>query len=119
MKHAAAVLIGIVLCTSAYASHRWGVQVGSMRCGRNLVLVGDDAYLLLERCGDPDYRNTVSLIRLSDQLSGFGQNTIQTIEDSTVLVTEEWVYKQGRGRLTRILTVTGGVLTDIRLAKRQ
>ena len=72
----------------------------------------------LERCGDPDFRNTVSLVKLTNRLSGFDRNIVQTFEGSTVLLTEEWVYKQGRGRLTKILTVTGGILTDIRLASR-
>ena len=119
MRFAAVLLTGILVWSSAQANHRWGVQIETMRCGRSLVSVGDHAYLLLDRCGDPDYRNTVSLIKLSAQLSGFDSHVVQPIENSAFLVTEEWVYKQGRGRLTKIITVTGGVLTDIRLSRRQ
>jgi hypothetical protein len=119
MRFASVLLAGILIWTPAQSNHRWGVQLKSMRCGRSLVTVGDDAYLLLDRCGDPDYRNTVRLIKLSDQLSGLNGDIIQSVEDSTFLVSEEWVYKRGRGRLTRILTVTGGILADIRLSRRQ
>lgn len=119
MRIAAVLLAGLLVGTSTQASHSWGVQIGSMRCGRNLVTVGDEGYLLLDRCGEPDYRNTVSLVKLSDQLGGFDSNVFRSIELSAYQVTEEWVYKQGPGRLTKILTVTGGVLTDIRVARRQ
>ena len=119
MRFASVLVAGILIWTPTQANHRWGVQLESMRCGRSLVTVGDNAYLLLDRCGDPDYRNTVRLIKLSDQLSGLNGEIIQAVEDSAFLVSEEWVYKQGRGRLTRILTVTGGILAEIRLSRRQ
>lgn len=118
MRVATLLMVGILVWTSASASHGWGVQVSNMRCGRNLVTVGDHAFHLLDQCGDPDYRSTVGVLELSDRVSGLDGYIIQTLEDRTVLVTEEWVYKPGHGRMTRILTVTGGVLTDIRVAGR-
>ena len=118
MRVAALLLTGMLLWSSAIAGHAWGVQIASMRCGRSLITVGDHAYTLLDLCGDPDYRSTVGLIEYSDRLSGCDDHIIHSVSERAVVVTEEWVYKQGRGRLTKILTVTGGVLTDIRIARR-
>jgi len=97
----------------------FGPQVDSMRCGRELVTVGDEAFQLLEKCGDPEYRQVVQLNRLRDAARSSNGGFEWIIDDSAYRVTEEWVYKQGPGRLIKILTVTGGILTDIRLSERQ
>ncbi|MEM1092831.1 MAG: DUF2845 domain-containing protein [Pseudomonadota bacterium] len=96
-----------------------GVQQNSMRCGRDIVRVGQQAFQLIEKCGQPAYRDVVALTRLTDVAAVTRGDRLLAARDSSDLVTEQWVYKPGRGRLTRVLTVTGGVLTDIRLHERQ
>lgn len=96
-----------------------GVQQSSVRCGRQLVTVGQRAFSLIDKCGQPDFREVVAFTRLTDATSVRRGARRLAARDSIDLVVEQWVYKPGRGRLTRVLTVTGGVLTDIRLHGRQ
>ena len=103
----------------AEADHHFGPQVDTIRCGRNLVKVGDDSFRLLDKCGDPDFRQVVQINKLSDSIGASEGDLTRTLEDSAYLVTGQWVYKQGRGRLIKVLTISGGVLTDIRLSERQ
>ena len=116
---ALAALITASLPAPAWADHRPGPQVDSMRCGRKLVQVGDEAFQLIEQCGQPDFRQVVQINRFSDVARGGDPRFERAFEASAYVVTEEWVYKQGPGRLVKILTVTGGRLTDIRLSERQ
>jgi hypothetical protein len=103
----------------AVADQRFGPQVDTIRCGRELVKVGDDSFQVLDKCGDPDFRQVVQINKFSDSIGASEGDLARTLEDSAYLVTEQWVYKQGRGRLIKVLTITGGVLTDIRLSERQ
>ncbi len=117
----------LILCAAAAlvpalpvaATNFLGVQQDSMRCGRDIVRVGQQAFRLIEKCGQPAYREVVALSRLTDVAAIRRGDRLLAARDSSDLVTEQWVYKLGRGRLTRVLTVTGGVLTDIRLHDRQ
>lgn len=115
------VFLGLALAAGepAGAAEFLGVQQSSLRCGREVVTVGQQAFNLIEKCGRPDYREVVALTRLTDATSVRRGDRRLVARDSADLITEQWVYKPGRGRLTRVLTVTGGVLTDIRLHDRQ
>ena len=97
----------------------FGVQQNSIRCGRELVSVGQRSYQLLDKCGDPDHRQVIGVSRLADATAVRQGRRVLAARDEVSLETEEWVYRPGRGRLTRVLTLTGGVVTDIRLFERQ
>ena len=104
---------------AAYSAPGPGVQLDTMRCGRHVIEVGDQWFLLLDKCGDPDFRQVISVDMLSDVVRARERERALTYKDSVTLITEAWVYKQGRGRISKVLTVSGGILTDIRLATRQ
>ena len=104
---------------TAYSAPGPGVQLETMRCGRHVIVVGDQSFLLLDKCGDPDFRQVISVATFSDVARARERNRALIYEDSVTVITEAWVYKQGRGRISRVLTVSGGILTDIRLATRQ
>jgi hypothetical protein len=67
----------------------------SMRCGNELVRVGDPTIQLLQRCGEPD---------LKELLNTDG------------LIVEKWTYNCGSLRFMRIITLRGGVIRKIELA---
>jgi hypothetical protein len=67
----------------------------SMRCGNELVRVGDPTIELLQRCGEPD---------LKELLNTDG------------LIVEKWTYNCGSLRFMRIITLKGGVIERIELA---
>jgi len=108
----------LVLSFAGMAESFLGVQQSSLRGGRELVKVGQQAFRLIEKCGKPEYRQVVAVSRSTDATAVRSNRRRVGAVDTVELVTEQWVYKPGRGRLTRVLTVTGGVLTDIRLHGR-
>ena len=84
-----ATLTGLVLLMAAPSWAR------SMRCGTQLVQVGDPTIELLQRCGEPD---------LKELLNTDG------------LIVEKWTYNCGSLRFMRIITLKGGVIYRIELA---
>ena len=84
-----ATLTGLVLLMAAPTWAR------SMRCGTQLVQVGDPTIELLQRCGEPD---------LKELLNTDG------------LIVEKWTYNCGSLRFMRIITLKGGVVYRIELA---
>ena len=67
----------------------------SIRCGNELVRVGDPTIELLQRCGEPD---------LKELLNTDG------------LIAERWTYNCGSLRFMRIITLKGGVVQRIEMA---
>ena len=84
-----ATLTGLVFLMAAPTWAR------SMRCGNQLVQVGDPTIELLQRCGEPD---------LKELLNTDG------------LIVEKWTYNCGSLRFMRIITLKGGVVYRIELA---
>ena len=84
-----AALTSIVLLVAAPSWAR------SIRCGNELVRVGDPTIKLLQRCGEPD---------LKELLNTDGP------------IVERWTYNCGSLRFMRIITLRGGVIRKIELA---
>ncbi|MBA3493821.1 MAG: DUF2845 domain-containing protein [Gammaproteobacteria bacterium] len=63
------------------------------RCGTHLVKAGDTKLDVMEKCGPPVFKETVS-----------GANEA---------LVEQWHYRLDTGSFPRILTFTGGRLVDI------
>ncbi len=112
------LVAALAVAAPAGAGSSPGVQLDSMRCGRHVVEIGDQSYHLVDKCGHPDFRQVVSVNTLADERSVRGGDRRIRFHDAVTVVTESWVYRHGRGRIPRVLTITGGVLTDIRLAGR-
>lgn len=98
LKHLPAALIialGLLLLADpAYA----------FRCGSKVVNIGDSAYQVRKRCGEPDdiMRRFVTVYR-----------KINAAEEVAVDVeVEEWIYDRGRNRLVTILRFADGVLIE-------
>lgn len=70
----------------------------SLRCGSDLVSLGDRGFEIKRKCGEPVYRDTV----------GYTVGPHQRLE----LVIEEWVYGPRNG-MTYILRLEGNRLVHI------
>jgi hypothetical protein len=112
------LLLLLLFAPATFANPRDGVQLDTVRCGREVVQVGDRGWQILEACGEPDYRDVVELRQ--DTLEVESADGDGSVELGVGLVrrVEEWVYLPSSGRLTRVMTVVGGTLTDIRIAGR-
>ncbi|WP_373389112.1 DUF2845 domain-containing protein [Pseudomonas alcaligenes] len=84
------LLLGALLAGAA--------QAETLRCGTQLVSVGDRAFEVERKCGVPAYRDLVGYT-----LGGY---------DRRELKIEEWVYGPDNGMLS-ILTFEGNRLTRI------
>jgi len=107
-----------MLCTVPVNAGLDSLRMKTMRCGNSLIEIGIEAYYLLEKCGEPEYRYVTSIDRDSIELEDRINGGSVELETESARVVETWVYKFRRGRLTRILTVSGGILTDIRVSDR-
>lgn len=77
----------------------------AMRCGNQLVSLGDTKIEVEIKCGPPAFSNLVAL-ETSRKQSPNGSVT----EEVPV---EQWIYNQGPDTLMKTLTFKGGRLTDI------
>jgi hypothetical protein len=83
-----AVIIIIVLMASAG-------RAGSMRCGTEIVRVGDPTIEVIQKCGEPDLKELIK---------------------TNGLIVEKWTYNCGSTRFMRILTMKGGKVDRIETA---
>ncbi len=100
-----AVGIGIALAGIALPLLLAGGSAGAstLRCGTELVSVGDVAAEVLLKCGEPLTRETVAV----------------ESEGDTDTVVERWTYHMGDGQFLKILTFEAGVLTSVENGERQ
>lgn len=73
-------------------------QANTLRCGSQLVSIGDRRFEVLQKCGEPAYRDLI----------GYSLSAHERREYSI----EEWVYGPDNGMLT-ILTFEGNRLRQI------
>ena len=108
-----------------------------MRCGTKLVMTGDTKIEVLKKCGEPDFKETIKLLKksrqvnLSDQsgvsVSGTqsrisahnqtGQSGI-TLNTETIEAIEQWTYNRGATQFIKLLTFSGGRLESVEEADR-
>jgi hypothetical protein len=67
----------------------------TIRCGTEIVSVGDPTIELLQKCGEPDLKELI-------KTNGF--------------IIEKWTYNCGSARFMRILTLKGGIVQRIEVA---
>ena len=67
----------------------------TIRCGTEIVSVGDPTIELLQKCGEPDLKELI-------KTNGF--------------IIEKWTYNCGSGRFMKILTLKGGKVRKVETA---
>lgn len=101
MKLLAAIVLGLGVFLAAGDAF-------AMRCGNQLVHLGDRQYDVLSKCGEPDYREE----REEELYFRFFRQGrfFEALEEVTV---EEWTYNLGPHMFVRILRFEDGRLTEI------
>ena len=110
------LLLLLPLC--AVANPTKGVQLDTVRCGREVIQVGDRGWEVLEACGEPDYRELVELRQNTLEVEAPDGDGSVELGVGSVTRVEEWVYLPSSGRLTRIMIMVSGTLAEIRIAGR-
>lgn len=89
----------LALCASPLLSH-----ADTLRCGSKLVNLGDRTFEVMQKCGEPAFRDPV----------GYTVGAYNQRETNI----EEWAYEPSNGMFT-ILTFEGNRLTRIERKRRQ
>lgn len=74
-------------------------QANSMRCGNSFIKIGERAYLVQQKCGEPVSKQQVGYTIKGDQ--------------RRELVIEEWIYGPRDGGYYYIITFIGGRVAEI------
>ncbi len=86
---------GLILASLLYSNQ---ATAATLRCGSDLVSLGDRGFEIRRKCGEPVYRDTV----------GYTVGAGQRIE----LAIEEWIYGPRNG-MTYVLRLEGNRLVRI------
>ena len=89
------------------------VMGGSLRCGNRLVTEGDYKYEVIQRCGEPQLQELVSVETRYKRLPNSNKSV------AVELPVEQWVYDMGRGRFLKILTFKGMRLEKVESGNKQ
>jgi hypothetical protein len=84
-----APLFALLLVVSTFAQAR---SVKSIRCGTEMVRLGASTFELIQKCGEPDLKET-----------------IEAKEETS----ERWTYNCGTGRFIKIISMRGGKIWKI------
>ena len=104
---AAALLTVSVLASASTVTQQ------SMRCGNELIAVGDSSWDVIKTCGKPDHRETVAVIKDTLGVGEIEAGVHVEQESARYTEVERWYYDGGSNRMDRILTIEGGQLVDI------
>jgi hypothetical protein len=88
-------------------------RVYGLRCGNNIIDVGDRKIDVLKKCGEPaiaDEWYEEDIFRSSPEIDRFGEGSRRKV----VVHVEEWTYNFGPTRFTYILTFKNGKLVEVR-----
>lgn len=88
------------------------VRAEVLRCGSVLIGQGDSAGYVLEKCGEPDSRTTLSTPVWTRDLNGneYQAGTTQS---------EIWRYIRGVGKFPALVKISGGVVREIKFEKQR
>lgn len=99
------LMIPAVLCTGALPAY-------ALRCGTNLVDVGDTKIDVLRKCGKPDLVDEWDedeYFRRSPEIDHLGEAKKRAVR----VTVEQWTYNFGSTRLIYYLIFRNGTLTEV------
>lgn len=97
-------------------------SLAALRCGNQLVQIGDDFSQVLDICGEP-YATMQLGTRYVSLEQKYGQAyqdgaVVEGIEYTEAIHTEMWVYKPSQRQLKRILYFENGFLVRVQYGDR-
>ncbi|PIF17981.1 uncharacterized protein DUF2845 [Acidovorax delafieldii] len=105
------VATALALCTvlPAQASQ-------SLRCNGSLVGKGDSPVTLLQKCGDPIYRQgvCVSMLQLGWVVTPYRPGSPAAVLANQCVPMEEWTYDRGPGTFLGVVRIYNGTIESVR-----
>ena len=96
----------LLLCALLIASDAY-----ALRCGRELVQVGEQKWTVMEKCGEPDFVDRRTAVRARRLRHPFGSLELSEFEEVEI---EEWVYNFGPRKFKQLLEFENSILVRIR-----
>lgn len=102
------------------ALHPLAAGAQSLQCGGNLVGVGESRFSLLQKCGEPAFRETLCIpVRPQGRFAyGPGGNVILVPVAPSCVPVEEWTYHRGAGNFLAVVRFGNGVVESVRDGER-
>lgn len=99
----------------AFAAHT-AVASPSMSCNGSLVGKGDSPVSLLQKCGEPIYRQPVclSMLQLGWVVAPYPSGIPNAILAPQCIPMEEWTYDRGPGTFFGVVRIYNGVVESVR-----
>lgn len=88
----------------------------SMACNGSLVSKGDSPVSLLQKCGEPIYRQDVcvSMLQLGWVVTPYRAGSPSAILANQCVPMHEWTYNRGTGAFFGIVRIHNGVIESVR-----
>jgi hypothetical protein len=107
----------VILAAFLLAGSAEALDMG-FKCGSHIVAVGDRAYDVLNKCGDPAYVETWQEVRFRKDIDPWTVETgrryyIGPLFAQELVTIEEWQYDLGPNRFMRYLRFENGRLTRV------
>ncbi len=93
------------------------VDAFALRCGSNIVDIGDTKLDVLRKCGEPTFQEQweeEDLITHDTEIDRLGEHRIRKV----IVPVDEWTYNFGPTRFVYILTFKKGRLVDIQTGEK-
>lgn len=99
-----------------FASVPSPVSAQSLNCNGSLVSKGDSPVSLLQKCGEPIYRQQIclSMLQLGWVVTPFQPGSPNAILASQCVPMEEWTYDRGPGTFLGIVRLYNGTIESVR-----
>lgn len=86
----------------------------SMYCGNRLVVDGDTKPIVLLRCGEPFYKETVGYLTFENRRRKFfRKNDEREFSSQSTVAVEKWYYNFGSNQFIRAVTFEGDTVVKI------
>jgi uncharacterized protein DUF2845 len=90
----------------------------SMYCGNRLISDGDTKPIVLLRCGEPFYKETVSYLTFESRLKRFVHRKKDELKENefsaqSTIPVEKWYYNFGSNQFIRAVTFEGDTVVKI------
>lgn len=92
------------------------VSAQSLNCNGSLVSKGDSPVSLLQKCGEPIYRQQIclSMLQLGWVVTPFQPGSPNAILASQCVPMEEWTYDRGPGTFLGVVRLYNGTIESVR-----
>ena len=110
------ICLAFLVAALIFASAPSPVAAQSLNCNGSLVSKGDSPVSLLQKCGEPIYRQQIclSMLQLGWVVTPFQPGSPNAILASQCVPMEEWTYDRGPGTFLGVVRLYNGTIESVR-----